>query len=247
MPKHKLPAENSLMPSAKGRQVRILIGNHDSCLSDILCHVSRAAIKDQREIAIVVAKTSSHIRALVHRNHYDAVILILNNIVVDDVPVSSNRDRVEKVLDLVGALHIRQMPVFALTGFPDEHEIAAKAISKGARYFSRLPFIPEELIEAIYPVLVHDSIGEPTVVCADTDDGSRGTWIERSANRIFGFWAAFLPARINNEEFGDAMEGVTSRIRQGHRFSIWLYIVRALCWANINACRYAFMKNRRKA
>ncbi len=63
--------------------------------------------------------------------------------------------------------------------------------------------------------------------------------LRRYANSLMDVWSVFLPIHISNEEIGDYLEDIRTRIDSGQRFKVVIRLIAAIFWTGINAVGYA--------
>jgi hypothetical protein len=231
--------------SVDGKHARLLIGNTDRHMSEALSAFGKEALSDQRDVIIDVAGTSSELRALIARHHYDACILVLNNIRVNDVKVidgNNVRVRIEHLLEIVEDLKlIHGTMVFTMAGWSGDFDLEEKVLSKGAAYYWDLPVVPRKLIAAMRTINLNRHVEEQLYLHWQTERKfQRRFALERSAEWMFRICELLIPPRVAREELGDAFEDIGALISRGcSRMKVWARILLAVVWALIHGLQYA--------
>jgi CheY-like chemotaxis protein len=122
----------------KKREIRVLVGDHNSNIAALLPEWIEAVLNNERE---VVAKSSIHPEQLMkyaQTQEFDLCIPYLNNLMFPGVTWSARR---EEVLEFVTQLkQACRCPVIALAGAREDVSLGAEAKRAGADYFLWTPF-----------------------------------------------------------------------------------------------------------
>ena len=139
------------------RKIRILIGNLDNNITELISTCIRDAIKDKCDLDVVSTAHSDELLELAKGKSFDLSILVLNNILFssDNLPVEK---RIESSLEVIAHLKTTyKIPIIAIIGWPDEPSFEERAKHAGASFFFKLPFNPADFRNAVSRLLTECS------------------------------------------------------------------------------------------
>jgi hypothetical protein len=133
----------------KKRQIRMLIGNFDDPMNEVIQEVTKKIIKGKYDLLVTPVWHGEDILNFAKEHTIDIFIIVVNNIYFFSEN-SSAEHRIEKALRLVSFLKkTYKRPIIALYGWPDDPLFPEKTKQAGANFCIKLPTEPKEIREAI--------------------------------------------------------------------------------------------------